>query len=413
MSAVHVVIVGGGLAAARAVSELRELGHEVDVTVLTAERHLPYERPPLSKDVLLGKVDLDAVEVTVGVHDARWYADHDVDLRTGSPATAIDRDRRQVRTGSGEAIGYDRLLLATGTVPRRLPEVQDAAERAGLPVTYLRTIDDAVALRTAWLERPGGRLLVVGAGWIGLEVAAAARLAGWEVTVVDPAPTPLHAVLGPRLGGVFADLHRAHGVDLRLGTGVREVRAATVHLGDGHAVTPDHVVVGIGAVPVVGLAEDAGLATGNGVWVDAELRTDDPAIFAAGDVAAHAHPTLGVRVRVEHWDTAAEQGRAAARVALGDDAPYTRLPYFFTDQYDSGMEYLGHVPRGQQTELVLRRGDGTALTAFWLADSRVLAGMHLDDWDAMDPIRALVGRDVDVAALRDEDRPLKELQNIP
>ncbi len=410
----HIVIIGGGLAAATAVDELRSEGHEGGITVLAAEPHLPYERPPLSKDLLLGKVGVDEVAGTVAFHDADWYAEHEVDLRVGTRATAIDADRSHVDTGD-ETLSYDRLLVATGAVPRRLSDLDESAERHGLPLTYLRSIEDAVALRTTLDQRPAGSLLVVGAGWIGLEVAAAARIAGWSVTVVDPAPTPLHAVLGPRLGSVFADLHRGHGVDLRLDTGVTGVDRepggeATVALSDGNSVTPDLVVVGVGAIPADGLAADAGLTTDNGVWVDARLRSADPKVYAAGDVAAHDHPTLGHRIRVEHWDTAGEQGRAVARAMLGGDDPYTRLPYFFTDQYDSGMEYLGHVPPGQHTDLVVRPGDDApALTAFWLAGNRVLAGMHIDDWDAMDPIRGLVGHDVDIKRLRDPGVPLADL----
>jgi NADPH-dependent 2,4-dienoyl-CoA reductase/sulfur reductase-like enzyme len=405
----NVVVIGGGLAAGSAVDELRSNGHDGEITVLAAEPYPPYERPPLSKDLLLGKVGVDEVAGSVAVHDAGWYADQQVDLRVAAPATAIDTDRHHVTAGE-ESFSYDRLLLATGAEARRLPPLDEPAAQSGLPVAYLRTLDDAIALRRTLEGQPDGRLLVVGAGWIGLEVAAAARLAGWSVTVVDPSPTPLHAVLGPRLGSVFADLHRGHGVDLRLDSGVAGIEGRSVTLKDGLEVTPDLVVVGVGAIPADGLARDAGLTTDNGVWVDACLRTGDPAVYAAGDVAAQDHPVLGHRLRVEHWDTAAEQGRAAARLMLGGDEPYTRLPYFFTDQYDSGMEYLGHVPPGQQTELVVRPGaDFPALTAFWLAGGRVLAGMHVDDWDAMGPIRGLVGHDVDVARLRDPDVPLSDL----
>jgi 3-phenylpropionate/trans-cinnamate dioxygenase ferredoxin reductase subunit len=404
-----VVIIGGGLAAGSAVDELRGNGHAGEITVLTAEPYPPYERPPLSKDLLLGKVAVDEVEGAVAVHDAGWYAEQQVDLRIGVPATAIDTTLRRVTAG-GRPLGYDTLLFATGAEARRLPQLDEPAADSGLPLTYLRTLDDAVALRRTLVGQPDGRLLIVGAGWIGLEVAAAARLAGWSVTVVDPAPTPLHAVLGPRLGSVFADLHRGHGVDLRLDSGVAGIDGRSVTLKDGHHVTPDLVVVGVGASPADGLARDAGLTADNGVWVDARLRSSDPAVYAVGDVAAQDHPVLGHRLRVEHWDTAAEQGRAAARLMLGGDEAYTRLPYFFTDQYDSGMEYLGHVPPGQQTELVVRAGtDFPALTAFWLSGRRVLAGMHIDDWDAMDPIRGLVGHDVDVARLRDPGVSLSDL----
>jgi NADPH-dependent 2,4-dienoyl-CoA reductase/sulfur reductase-like enzyme len=338
------------------------------------------------------------------VHDLAWYAERQVDLRTGTPAVGLDPDRRLVHT-AGESVPYDRLLLATGSTPRRLPELDEA----GLPVHYLRTLDDATTL-AGHLE---GRILVVGAGWIGLEVAAAARIAGAEVTVVDPAEQPLRAVLGDRLGRVFADLHREHGVDLRLGTTVTGVETAgaevTVRLSDGHALRPDRLVVGVGALPADSLAAEAGIATDGGVLVDARLRSGDPAVFAAGDVARHDHPLLG-RLRVEHWDTALHQGQAAARVMLGGDEPYTRLPYFFTDQYDLGMEYVGHVPPGSDAEVVVRGDEaGRVLTAFWVAGSRVLAGLHLNDWDATEHLWALVGREVPVAALRDPEVSLTSL----
>lgn len=380
-----IVIIGGGLAAAKAAEELREQGHTGPVTIVAGEPHRPYERPPLSKGVLLGKDDPDSVHV----HDEGWYDEHDVALLTGTPASAIDLAARQVSVGD-QQLPYDRLLLATGAQPRRLPLVDDA----GAPVRYLRTIEDSAGLRADLAD--GRSVLLVGAGWIGLEVAAAAREAGAEVTVVESAPLPLANVLGPELATVFADLHREHGVDLRLDTSLESVVHAggrtTVRLSDGHELHPDLVVVGVGAVPDDGMASAAGLATDNGVLVDGRLQTSDPHVYAAGDVAHHEHPLLG-RIRVEHWDTAIQQGRHAARAMLGDEASYDRQPYFFTDQYDLGMEYVGHVGRDGYDEVVVR-GDREArvLTAFWIKDDRVLAGMHLDDWDAIEPIRAWVGR---------------------
>ena len=398
----EIVIVGGGLAAVSAVEELRARGHDGSITLLGAEPHLPYERPPLSKGVLLGN---DAPD-SVFVHDQQWYDDHRIDVRTGTEVTAIDLDRHHVHAG-GETIPYQRLLLATGARPRRLAMADDADVR----VSYLRSLEDSAALK----ENLTGHVLVIGGGWIGLEVASAARQAGAEVTVVEPMAMPLLSVLGRRLATVFADLHREHGVDLRLETGVDSIRAAddgaaTVRLTDGHELRADLVVIGIGVQPVDDLAREAGLATDNGVLVDATLRSSDPHVFAAGDVARHDHPSLGRRIRVEHWDTAIHQGRAAARAMLGHDEPYTRLPYFFTDQYDLGMEYVGSADPEEVDEVVVR-GDEAArvLTAFWLRGSTVLAGMHLNDWDAIEPIRALVGNQVSVDALRDSDVPLDDL----
>ena len=282
------------------------------------------------------------------------------------------------------------------------------ADRSGADVVYLRTLEDALALKPRLSEN----LLIVGAGWIGLEVAAAARTAGGTVTVVETAALPLANVLGPELAPVFVDLHRDHGVDLRLDTFVAAVEQrggrTEVWLADGHLVTPDLILVGIGAAPDHQLAARAGISTDHGVLVDAVLRASDPHVYAAGDVANHDHPLLG-RVRVEHWDTAIHQGRHAARSMLGDDAPYVRQPYFFTDQYDLGMEYVGHVGPDGYDEVVVR-GDlaDRVVTALWIRDDRVVAGMHLNDWDAIDPIRGWVGREA-TDALRDPAVALSEV----
>lgn len=377
----RIVVVGGGLAAASAVTELRDRGFDGSVTLIGSEAHVPYERPPFSKAVLMGEDEPESAFV----HPPEWYAEHDVELLTGTTVTAIDLAGRTVTAG-GRTIGYDRLLVATGAVPRRLRMADDS----GAPVVYLRTMDDSLDLRSRLRE--GVRVLVIGAGWIGLEVASAARRAGAEVTVVDPAPVPLARALGEQMGQLFADLHRERGVDLRVGTEVRAVGrsggSAEVTLSDGDRVEADLVVVGVGVQPDTALAEAAGLATDDGILVDASLRTSDPHVWAAGDVANHDHPLLG-RLRVEHWDTAINQGRHAARAMLGEDSPYTAQPYFFTDQYDWGMEYVGRGRAGD--ELVTRGEPGQGLTAFWLRDGMVAAGMQINDWDASDALRALVG----------------------
>ena len=392
----NIVIVGAGLAGAKAVEELREQDYEGDITLIGAEHHTPYERPPLSKGLLLGTDEPDKPFV----HEASWYADHDVDLVIGEPVAGIDLDRGSVTVGD-RRIGYDRLLIATGAQPRRLT----AMDESGLPVSYLRTLEDSLALK----EQLKGRLLVIGAGWIGLEVASAVRNAGGEVTVVELAPLPLATVLGEEIGTSFAELHREHGVDLRLGTSVESFDGGTVRLSDGHEVTPDLVVIGIGAGPDDRLAAAAGLATDNGVLVNARLRAQDPHVFAAGDVANHDHPTLG-RIRVEHWDNAIQQGKHAARVMLGDDAPYDRQPYFFTDQYDLGMEYVGHVGRDGYDEVVIRGdlGGSRVFSALWIKGGRVVAGMHANDWDAIDHVRAVVGTEA-TDRVRDPSVPLTDL----
>ncbi len=393
----NIVIVGGGIAAANAARELRERGHTGSLTVLAAEDHVPYERPPLSKGVLLGNDEPDSAQVL----PLEWYAEHDVSLRRGTPATGIDLDVGLVRFDGGE-LPFDRLLLTTGATSRHLADLDDT----DLSIAYLRTLDESLDLKS----RLSGEILLVGAGWIGLEVSAAARLAGANVTVVDPSAQPLLAVLGPELGAKFADLHRSHGVDLRLETTVESAAGTRVRLSDGHELTPDLVVVGVGAIADDALARDAGLATDHGVLVDASLRASDPRVFAAGDVAVHDHPVLGRRIRVEHWDTAIHQGRAAARAMLGDDAPYTRMPFFFSDQYDVGMEYVGSVGPDGYDEVVIRGDDLAAgLVAFWTKDGVVLAGMHANDWDATDHLRRLVGKPVP-AGLGDSNIALGDLE---
>lgn len=396
----NIVIIGAGLAGAHAAEELRTQGYTGDITLIGSEPHPPYERPPLSKGLLLGSTDPGSVFV----HSPQWYADQQVDLITGSPVSEIDLDTRNVTLPDRE-LSYDRLLVATGALSRRLPQ----ADRSGADVVYLRTLDDALALRSRLTEN----LLIVGAGWIGLEVAAAARTAGGSVTVVETAALPLANILGPELATVFADLHREHGVDLRLETSVGGIEhhrgRTTVRLSDGHELTPDAILVSIGAEPDDQLAAKAGLATDHGVLVDARLRASDPHVHAAGDVARQDHPLLG-RISVEHWDTAIHQGRHAARSMLGLDEPYLRPPYFYTDQYDLGMEYVGRIGPGGYDELVVR-GDlpGRVLTALWIHDDRVVAGMHVNDWDAIDLIRTWVGREAS-DGLRD---PAVALGEIP
>lgn len=398
----RIAIVGGGVAAATAASELRAGGHEGEIDIFGAETHLPYHRPPLSKGLLLGTEKQDSVFV----HDAQWYADQSVSLHLGEAVTGLDLDRRQVLVGPA-AHAYDRLLLATGSRPRRL----DAADRSGR-VSCLRTLEDSLALREAF--GADQHIVVVGAGWIGLEVAAAARTAGATVTVIESLELPLVRVLGPEIATAFAALHRAHGVDLRLGATIESFTRAdagrtVVQLDDGSQVTADLVVVGIGVAPNDELAGDAGLAVDNGILVDAQLRTSDPQVFAVGDVANQHHPALGRRIRVEHWDTAIQQSKVAARNMLGADEDYARLPYFFTDQYDLGMEYVGSVGPDGYDDVVLRGDLTSQFAAFWVRGGRIEAGMHVNDWDAIDPIRGLIGATVDLDQLRDESVDLATL----
>ncbi|MFG1784652.1 NAD(P)/FAD-dependent oxidoreductase [Rhodococcus oryzae] len=403
------VIVGGGLAGAKTAEALREKDFDGSIVLLSAEDHLPYERPPLSKEHVAGKKAL----ADFTVHNGEWYRDHHVDLRLGTTATALDRDAHEVRLPDGSTLGYDKLALATGSRSRRPPI--PGSDAAG--VHYLRTIEESDGLIGA-LEA-NSRLVVIGAGWIGLEVAAQARERGVVVTVVEAAALPLLGSLGPEMGTVFAELHREHGVDLHFEAAVEEItaddgRVTGVRLATGDVLPADAVLVAVGAQPNVELAEQAGLAVDGGVLVDAGMTTSDPDIVAVGDIAAQQHPVLGTRIRVEHWANALNQPAVAAATMLGRSAEYDNLPYFFTDQYDLGMEYVGYAPTGGYDRLVVR-GDVTRreFVAFWLgADNRVLAGMNVNVWDVTDAVKKLItaGEPVDPDRLADESTPLDQVK---
>ena len=400
-----IVVVGASLAGAKAAETLRQEGFAGRVVLIGEERDRPYERPPLSKAYLRG----DEKVVKIFVHDEGFYAEHGIELRTSTLVTAVHPATSQVVLEDGERLTYDRLLLTTGAAPRRL-----TVPGANLPgVHYLRDVGDADSLAVAIGQ--ASRVVVVGAGWIGSEVAASARQMGPEVAMVDPGAAPLAGVMGPEVGAVFRQLHASHGVDLYLGTGVEAVvgsdTAEGVRTADGRVIEADLVVVGIGVIPRTQLAEAAGIRVGNGVEVNEHLETSVPGIFAAGDVAAAWHPGLGERVRVEHWANALNQGSAAARNMLGAGVPYDRVPYFFSDQYDLGMEYSGYA---RTWDRVVFRGnpDDGKFIAFWLADERGVAGMNVNVWDVTDPIQALVRsrQPVDIARLTDPAVPLEELE---
>ncbi|SDJ31616.1 3-phenylpropionate/trans-cinnamate dioxygenase ferredoxin reductase subunit [Nonomuraea maritima] len=373
------VIVGAGLAGAKAAQTLREEGFAGEVVLIGAESERPYERPPLSKEYLQGRAERD----TIYVHEPSWYVDNAVDLRLGTRVTRIERDDHLVRLDDGSRQPYDKLLIATGAVPRRLPG----------PAHYLRTVEDSEALRQRFA--PGVSVLVVGASWIGLETAAAARTAGCDVTVVEPEPTALNKALGPELGAMFARLHAGKGVELRFGTAAAEVTPTGVRLSSGERLTADLVVAGIGAVPEVGLARDAGLDVGQGILTDPALRTSHPDVFAAGDVAEFFHPLYGRHIRVEHWANALHGGPVAARSMLGHEVVHDRLPYFYTDQYELGMEFSGDVEGHDE---VVYRGDPASLefVAYWLREGRVVAGMNVNVWDVVDEIQELIRSGVSV-----------------
>src|SRR5919201_4878915 len=392
------VIVGAGMAGGKAAETLREEGFDGRIVLLGAEPERPYERPPLSKDYLRGEAERSGVYLQ---EDAGWYAENDVELRASTSVASLDVAGKAVVLADGERIDYDALLLTTGAEPKRLPIA--GADLAG--VHLLRTFEDSDALR-AVLDA-GGKLVVVGAGWIGCEVAASARQRGMEVTVVEPLSVPLERVLGPELGAFYRDVHLDHGVDLRLGDGVEAIegagRAERVRTTEGAVLDCDAVLVGIGVAPRTALAADGVLAVDNGILDDAGLRTSAEGVYAAGDVANHDHPLFG-RLRVEHWANALEQGPAAARAMLGQDVTYERVPYFFSDQYDVGMEYAGH---SRPNDEVVFRGDPASreFIAFWLRDGRVVAGMNVNVWDVNEHIQALVGEGatVDPQRLRDPD----------
>jgi 3-phenylpropionate/trans-cinnamate dioxygenase ferredoxin reductase subunit len=398
------VIVGAGLAGAKAAETLRAEGFDGRVVIVGAEQERPYERPPLSKDYLRGEAGRD----TIYVHDERFYADQDIELQLGRTAAQVDTAAGQVALDDGTRLGYDRLLIATGAEPRTLSIPGGALDG----VLYLRTAADSDALRER-LDR-GGSMVVVGGGWIGTEVAASARQRGLDVTLVDPHALPLERVLGPEVAAIYRDIHADHGVRMLLETGVDAFEGSTaverVRTGDGRVLDCDVVVVGIGVQPRTALAVQGGLHVDDGIVVDERLQSSTPGVFAAGDVAMAHYPFYSRRIRVEHWANALHQGPVAARNMLGLRETFDRLPYFFSDQYEVGMEYTGFARAGDQ---VVFRGDtaSRAFIAFWLADGRVVAGMNVGVWDVTDAIELLIRSraTVDVRRLADPDVALEDL----
>lgn len=390
------VIVGASLAGANAAEQLRKKGFEGRIVLVGEERDRPYERPALSKAYLRRTAEREELNV----HGATFYDENAIDLRTSARAIAVEPRSRDVVLQDGDRIRYDRLLLATGALPRRL-EVP-GSDLAG--VHYLRTVTDADAIRE--LAAGARRAIVIGGGWIGSEVAASVRQLGLPVALVAPDSAPLERVLGPEVGAVYRDLHAGHGVELFMNQRAVAFRGQAaveaVETADGTRIEGDLVVVGVGARPRTDLAASAGLEVGDGIHVDEHLETSVPGIFAAGDVAAAWHPLLKARIRVEHWDNARRQGRAAAQNMLGNPEPYIRIPYFYSDQYDLGMEYAGYAPAWDR---VVFRGDPAAgaFVAFWLRDGRVVAGMNANVWKVNDAIAALVraSRKAVVARLTD------------
>jgi 3-phenylpropionate/trans-cinnamate dioxygenase ferredoxin reductase subunit len=401
------VIVGGGLAGAKAAETLRSEGFDGRLVLLGAEAERPYERPPLSKEYLRGEAGREKVYV----HEDGFYEENEIELRVRTSVAAVDAASREAVLESGERLAFERLLLATGSAPRKL----DVPGHDLDGIYYLRDVEDSDLLR-ARLDVGSGHVVVVGAGWIGAEIAASARVKGLDVTLLEVTEVPLERVLGRELGEIYRDIHLDHGVDFRGGVALEHFEGGSggaverVVLGDGETIDCDFVVVGVGVLPRIQVAQSSGIEAQNGVLVDERLESSVPGVFAAGDVANAMHPVIGRRIRVEHWANALNQGPAAARNMLGGGQPYERVPYFFSDQYDVGMEYSGFPSDWDE---VVFRGDVAAreFVAFWLLDSRVVAGMNVNVWDVTDPIQELVrsGRRVDRRRLIDTDVPLEEL----
>lgn len=401
------LIVGGGLAGAKAAEALRDEGFEGAITLIGDESLRPYLRPPLSKDYLQGEVERESVFV----HPPSWYHDHDVELVLGDAADALDPRNHQVRLADGTRLRYDKVLLCTGASPRLL-ELPGANLQG---VHYLRRMEDSELIKAAFAR--ASRVVIVGAGWIGLETAAAARAAGLEVTVLENAALPLVRVLGSEVAEVFADLHREHGVDLRCNVEVQSLTGeagcvTAVRLADGTVIPTDMVIAGVGITPNVSLALEAGVQVKDGIVVDEHLQSSDPDVFAAGDVANAYNRHLRRHVRVEHWANAEHQPAVAAMSMMGRTAIYDRLPFFYSDQYDLGLEYTGYAEPGEYEQVVFR-GDVQAreFIAFWLSGGRVLAGMNVNIWDVSKKIADIIssGQPVQVDRLTDADVPLENV----
>jgi 3-phenylpropionate/trans-cinnamate dioxygenase ferredoxin reductase subunit len=405
MTTDNLVIVGGGLAGATAAETLRNEGFEGGIQIFGSEQHLPYLRPPLSKEYFTGKADRDSIFVQT----PEWYSERDIEVDVGNPVVSLDVGGHAIALADDRRVRYDRLLLATGASPRR--SRASGSDAAG--IHYLRTVDDSESLRKA-LEKGGKKVVIVGAGWIGLEVASAARGYGNDVTIIGRETIPLQGALGDELGTVFQEVHEANGVKFLL---PRSIRAFDVQLGhvtgiltDANELLPaDLVVVGMGAIPNTDLAEQAGLEVDRGVLLDEHLASSDPDVFGAGDIANAYHPVIRSRMRNEHWANAIGTGKVAAKSMLGQDAVFDEIPYFYTDQFDLGMEYSGYPPLTATASVVIR-GDKAKreFIAFWVAGGKVVAGMNLNVWDVNEAVQDLIRseRVVDVASLADPNTPL-------
>jgi 3-phenylpropionate/trans-cinnamate dioxygenase ferredoxin reductase subunit len=400
-----IVIVGAGQAGGWVAETLRNEGFGGRIELIGAEGHRPYERPPLSKDVLTG----DAGPDSAYLRPADSFAELDLRFHRGVRALAIDRETRRVRCDNGAMVGYDALVLATGSRVRRLDLPGADSER----VHYLRTLDDCARLRDALHTTE--RLLVVGGGWIGLEVAASARKLGLEVTVVEAAAQLCSRVLPPMLREYLATLHRSNGVELRLGCAIRRFEAGAdggieLVLEDGDRIRSNLALIGIGIVPETELAEAAGLEVDNGIVTDAVGRTSDPRVFACGDVTAHWNAALARRIRLESWANAQNQAIATAKAVLGGEASYEAVPWFWSDQYDMNLQLLGLPERWGEPVVRGDMADGT-FTVFYLDGARIEAVIAVNSGRDISIGRRLMdrGTEVDARTLADPGTHLKEL----
>lgn len=407
MSDPKFVIVGAGQAGGTAALQLRDLGFTGPIDLIGSEPHIPYERPPLSKSYLNG--------VPYRSHDLLphedWYTEHEVALRRGCIAVGIDRAQQQVALDDGIRIDYDKLLVTTGSRPRKLTVPGADSPR----VFYLRTLEDSQKLGARL--RANSRIVIVGGGWIGLEVAAVAVEKGCKVTIIDPHKVSLESMLGEVVGGFFTDVHRAHGVEFMFRTRVvglnDESESAVVTLDDGQTLRADCVVVGIGALPRTELIDSDLRAADGGISVDTQMRSADRQIFAAGDIATVMNPLYGVPLRLEHWTNALLSGRIAASSMLDMDSHFDPAPFAFTDQYDLFVEHAGWLAPGSAPQVVIR-GDFSerVFQAFWLIADRVVAAMHVNRRDeGMAPLQTLIRAKtrVDPTKLADRSIPLTDL----
>ncbi len=402
------VIIGGGLAGATAAETLRKEGYAGPVTIVADEPETPYQRPPLSKGFLAGKEGEDALLP----YPASWYPENNVTVLRGTAATGVDPAAHTVALADGSVLPYAKLLIATGASPRVIPF--PGVELDG--VHYFRTKADSVAMKEL-LTAGGHNLVMIGSGWIGMEIAATARELGNNVTLLGLEDVPLSVAIGKKLGGVFAARHEEAGVKFVLPSSAKEIqgtngKVTAVLTTTGQTLPADLVVVAVGVVPNIGLAKEAGLTIENGIQVSGSLATSDPDIFAAGDVANSLHPVTGAYARSEHWANAIASGKVAAKSMLGRDAVLDDIPYFYTDQFDLGMEYSGFGALTKDAELVVRGSlEKREFIAFWVLDGRVVAGMNVNIWDVQDAIKDLInsGRTVDAAKLADPQTPLGDI----